>query len=57
MVQIYNISNVIKYSSWHTININLNGNEEATQNSTYQKEIVSEINDIKEVPEGDFPIN
>ena len=35
----------------------LNGNEETTQKSTYQEEIVSEINDIEELPEGNFPIN
>ena len=35
----------------------LNGNKETTQKSTYQQEIVSEINDIKEIPEGTFPIN
>ena len=37
--------------------IPLNGNEETTQNSTYQQEIVSEINDTEETPEGTFPIN
>ena len=37
--------------------IPLNGNQETTQNSTYQREIMSEINDIKELPEGTFPIN
>ena len=35
----------------------LNGNQETTQNSTYQKEIMSEINDIVELPEGTFPLN
>ena len=35
----------------------LNGNQETTQNSTYQKEIVSEVNDTKEIPDGNFPIN
>ena len=35
----------------------LNGNQNTTQRSTYHKEIVSEINDIKELPEGNFPIN
>ena len=35
----------------------LNGNQETTQKSTYQQEIVSEINDTKELPEGTFPIN
>ena len=37
--------------------LTLNGNEETTQKFTYQKEIVSEINDIKEQPEGNFPID
>ena len=37
--------------------ISLNGNQETTQNSTYQQEILSEINDTKEIPEGTFPIN
>ena len=35
----------------------LNGNQETTQKSTYQREIVSEINDTKEILEGNFPIN
>ena len=35
----------------------LNGNEETTQKSTYQQEIMSEINDTEEIPEGTFPIN
>ena len=34
-----------------------NGNQDSSQNSTYQKEIVPEINDIEEIPEGTFPIN
>ena len=33
------------------------GNEETTQKSTFQQEIVSEINDTKEISEGTFPIN
>ena len=37
--------------------IPLKGNQEAKQKSAYQKEIVSEINDIKELPEGTFLIN
>ena len=37
--------------------IPLNGNEDTTHKSTYQQEIVSEINDTEELPEGDFPIN
>ena len=37
--------------------IPLNGNEENTQKSIYQKEIMSEINDTEELPEGTFPIN
>ena len=36
--------------------IPLNGNQETTQKSTYQQEIVSEINDIKEILEGTFSI-
>ena len=35
----------------------INGNQETTHESTYQKEIVSEINDTKELPECIFPIN
>ena len=35
----------------------LNGNQETTQKSTYQREIVSEINDTKEIPEDNFPMN
>ena len=34
-----------------------NGNQETTQKSTYQQEIVSETNDIEEMPECTFPIN
>ena len=34
----------------------LNGNKETAHNSIYQKEIVSEINDTEEIPEGNFPI-
>ena len=37
--------------------ISLNGSEEIKQNSTYQQEIVSETNDIEELPEGNFPMN
>ena len=37
--------------------IPLNGNQETTQNSTYQLGIVSEINYIKEISEGTSPIN
>ena len=33
------------------------GIQENTHNSTYQKEIVSEINNIKELHEGTFTIN
>ena len=32
-------------------------NEYTTHNSTYQQEIVSEINDIEEIPEGTFSID
>ena len=34
----------------------LYGNQDTTQKSTYQQEIVSEINDRKEIPEDTFPI-
>ena len=34
-----------------------NGKKETTGKSNYQKEIVSEANDIKELPEVTFPIN
>ena len=37
--------------------IPLNGNQETTHNPTYQKEILSEINDIEKLPEGNFPLN
>ena len=37
--------------------LTLNGNEETTHKSTYQQEIVSEINDIDKIPECNFPIN
>ena len=37
--------------------IPFNVNQETTQKYTYQKEIVSEINDIEELPEGIFTIN
>ena len=37
--------------------IPLNVNQDTTQKSTYQQEVVSEINDIGEIPEGTFPIN
>ena len=33
------------------------GNQENPHEFTYKKEIVSEINDIEEVPEGIFPVN
>ena len=35
----------------------LNRNQETTNKSTYQKEIVSEINDTEETTEGTFLIN
>ena len=35
----------------------LHGNQETTYEFTYQQEIVSEINDIKELFGGTFPIN
>ena len=37
--------------------IPLNRNQETTHNSTYQQEILSEINYIEELPEGTFLIN
>ena len=37
--------------------IPFNRNQDTTQKPTYQQEIVSEINDIKEIHEGNFPIN
>ena len=37
--------------------IPLNRNQETTQKSTYQQEIVSETNGNEELPEGTFPIN
>ena len=36
--------------------IPLNFNQETTHKSTYQQEIVSEINDTQQIPEGTFPI-
>ena len=35
----------------------LNGNEDTTKKYNYQKEIVADINDIKEIPEGTLHIN
>ena len=35
----------------------INGNQEATHESTYKKYIMSEINDTEELPEGLFLIN
>ena len=35
----------------------LNGSQETTQNSTYKKYIVPEINNNIEIPEGNLPIN
>ena len=37
--------------------IPLNDNQETTEKSTYQQEILSEINDTEELPEDNFPIN
>ena len=37
--------------------LTINSNQETTQESTHRKEIVSEIIDNKELPEGDFTIN
>ena len=57
MVQIYNISKVKNTPEDALSRTPLNGNQDTTQKSTYQKEIVSEINNIEEIPEGNFPIN
>ena len=57
MVQIYNIKGEKNIVAYILSRIPLNGNQETTQNSTYQQEIVSEINDIEELPESTFPIN
>ena len=59
MVHIRNISKVKRtyIVSERLSRIPLNGNQETTQKSTYQQEIVSEINDTEEIPEGTFPIN
>ena len=35
----------------------IDGNQGTTQDSTTTKEIMSEINDIEEIPEDSFPIN
>ena len=35
----------------------ISGNQDTTRESTCKKEILSEINDTEELPEGDFPIN
>ena len=35
----------------------LNESQNNTQNSTHKKYIVPEINDIEEIPEGNFPIH
>ena len=35
----------------------LNRNNETTQESTYKNDVVSEINDIKEISQGTFPFN
>ena len=35
----------------------LDGNQETTHKSTYEEEIVPDINDTDEIPEGTFPIN
>ena len=35
----------------------LNGNQDTTQESTYKREILSEINDTEEFPEGVSPIS
>ena len=37
--------------------LTLNGNQETTYNSTHQKELVPETNDIEEITECTFPIN
>ena len=37
--------------------LSLNGIKETAYKSTYQKEIMSKINDKEELPEGNFPMN
>ena len=49
-----NENNIVAYILSRTP---LYGNGETTQKSTFLQEIVSEINDIKEIPEDNFPIN
>ena len=42
----------------HALSIlTMNGNQETTQYSTYKRDIVSEINDNEELPNGILPIN
>ena len=57
MVHIYNYYRWEKIVSDKLSRLNLNGNEETTQKYTYQKEIESEINDTKELPECNLSIN
>ena len=47
-------NNIVAYALSRTPS---NGNEDTTQNSTYKHEIVSDINDTEEIPEGNFHIN
>ena len=57
MVHIQNISKVRKIVADTLSMLTLNGNEETTHTSTYQNKTVSDINNIKELPEGIFPIS
>ena len=51
---IQDIKNIVAYAPSR---FPINSNQETTQKSTYKKEILSEINDTEEIPEGIFPIN
>ena len=53
MVWIYNISRVIKYIVADALSrLSMNGNQETTRESTYEKEILLEIIETKEISEG-----
>ena len=56
MIQIQSISKVRKYIFADAISILLLNGNQTTHNYTYQQEIVSEINNKEEIPEGNFPI-
>ena len=57
MVLIYDILRVKNIVPYALSVLHSNGNKDTTQQYTYKKEVVSEINDTKEFPEGTFPIN